>query len=247
MQDSIQGGTLYIVGGDSIRFLVEEPARMALDGLKVESFDNDASFSNKVSRSSVPTSPVCLIANRDSLGESPSVWLNEKRSSYPWLPIVLLENQTTSGESYNFFPELIEAVSVIQHPYTQKAVIDAIENSLRWSLNLCRLFERVRYFSNLTERELAIVSMATDGLPNKSMARRLEVSIKTIEKNRRSAYEKLKISSSAEMAALVTFRRYFNRNVTTAVPAAAPASAGAPFPFSTHTPAPSSAAMQIYN
>ena len=75
------------------------------------------------------------------------------------------------------------------------------------------MLERVTYFTNLSERELAIVSMATDGVPNKSMARRLEVSIKTIEKNRRTAYEKLSISSSAEMAALVTFRRYFNRSI----------------------------------
>lgn len=246
MQESIQGSNLYILGGENIRFLVEEPARMALEGLNVTSFDSDAQFSSQMRQSSPPTNPVCMIASRESLGDNALTWLNEKREKYPWLPIVLLENETSqvsNKENFNFYPQLVESVSVIQYPYTQKAVIDAIETSLWWSQNLCRLLERLRYFASLGERELAIVSMATDGLPNKSMARRLDVSIKTIEKNRRNAYEKLKISSSAEMAALVTFRRYFNRSVagTDLIAAQNPAGAAAPpapapLPSSTHSP-----------
>ena len=129
------------------------------------------------------------------------------------MPIVILDHSSSCLANHEFLPQLVDSVAVINYPYTQKAVIDAIEKSIWWSKNLCRMVERVGHFPKLSERELAIVSMATDGVPNKSMARRLEVSIKTIEKNRRTAYEKPKISSSAEMAALVTFRRYFNRSM----------------------------------
>ncbi len=206
-------GNLYLLGGDNIRFLVEEPVRMALEGLKVVNFESERDFTREVKNAVSSLTPVCLVAGAESLSTSISEWTSNCREQFPWLPIVVLDQCDSRATEYEFLPQLVESVAVIRYPYTQKAVIDAIEKSIWWSRNLCRMLERVTYFTNLSERELAIVSMATDGVPNKSMARRLEVSIKTIEKNRRTAYEKLSISSSAEMAALVTFRRYFNRSI----------------------------------
>ena len=186
---------------------------MALAGLQVVSLESENACDEAINCAVSSLTPVCLVVGAESLSESVSTWITDSRSKYPWLPIVILDHCNSRLSDYEFLPQLVEAVAIIQYPYTQKAVIDAIEKSIWWSTNLCRMLERVTYFGGLSERELAIVSMATDGVPNKSMARRLEVSIKTIEKNRRTAYEKLKIASSAEMAALVTFRRYFNRSI----------------------------------
>jgi DNA-binding CsgD family transcriptional regulator len=211
--ESTKGGKLFLLGGENVRFLVEEPVRMAFEGFEVISLESE-SVCDKVIASEVTTlTPVCLIVGTESLKENVAAWINNIRGKFPWLPIVILDQGNSRSSEYDSLPQLVESVAVIQHPCTQKSVIDAIENSIWWSKNLCRMRDRVSNFASLTERELAIVSMATDGVPNKSMARRLEVSIKTIEKNRRSAYEKLKIASSAEMAALVTFRRYFNRSI----------------------------------
>lgn len=212
-QQVSDGGKLFLIGGDNVRFLVEEPVRMALEGLEVISLEQGSDYSAAVNDAVDSLTPVCLVAGAESLTEDVSAWITQNRSKFPWLPIVVLDHCNSRLANNEFIPQLVESVSIIQYPYTQKAVIDAIEKSIWWSKNLCRMLERLFYFGNLSERELAIVSMATDGVPNKSMARRLEVSIKTIEKNRRTAYEKLKIASSAEMAALVTFRRYFNRSI----------------------------------
>jgi len=222
-QQTAPGGKLFLIGGDNVRFLVEEPVRMTLEGLTVISLGDDGDYAAEVNEAVDSRTPVCLVAGAESLNEDVSDWITKNRVRYPWLPIVVLDHCDSRLTGKDFLPQLVESVAIIQYPYTQKAVIDAIEKSIWWSQNLCRMLERVTFFAKLTERELAIVSMATDGVPNKSMARRLEVSIKTIEKNRRTAYEKLKISSSAEMAALVTFRRYFNRSIgteTTGSPAA---------------------------
>ncbi len=212
-QQTSDSGKLFLLGGDNVRFLVEEPVRMALDGLTVVSLKHESECAAAVDRAVDQMTPVCMIAGAESLSDDVPDWVAKTRKRFPWLPIVVLDRCNSETDSPESLPQLVESVSIIQYPYTQKAVIDAIEKSIWWSTNLCRMLERVSYFANLSERELAIVSMATDGVPNKSMARRLEVSIKTIEKNRRTAYEKLKIASSAEMAALVTFRRYFNRSI----------------------------------
>ncbi len=212
-QDKEDNGKLFLLGGENVRFLVEEPVRMALEGLQVVSLESEIACETEVKNAVTNLTPVCLVVGAESLTVSVSKWVAKSRDKFPWLPVVILDHCNSRFSDYEFLPQLVESVAIIQYPYTQKAVIDAIEKSIWWSKNLCRMLERVRYFGNLSERELAIVSMATDGVPNKSMARRLEVSIKTIEKNRRTAYEKLSIASSAEMAALVTFRRYFNRSI----------------------------------
>lgn len=63
--------------------------------------------------------------------------------------------------------------------------------------------------SDLNARERTVVMMAAEGVPNKTIARRLNVSVKTIEHCRRKAYSKLDVTCSAEVASLVTFGRFF--------------------------------------
>ena len=76
-----------------------------------------------------------------------------------------------------------------------------------------RLYQKLRAstarLSTLNERERRVVLLASEGVPNKSIARRLDVSVKTVEKSRRNAYNKLLVNSSAEVASLVTFGRFF--------------------------------------
>jgi DNA-binding NarL/FixJ family response regulator len=45
----------------------------------------------------------------------------------------------------------------------------------------------------LTERELEVVKQVVIGLPNKTIAKNLFISIKTMEKHRQSVYNKLHI------------------------------------------------------
>lgn len=51
----------------------------------------------------------------------------------------------------------------------------------------------------LSPREAEVVSRVAAGLPNKSIARELEISVKTIEKHRANAVRKLGITSTPEM------------------------------------------------
>lgn len=57
----------------------------------------------------------------------------------------------------------------------------------------------LKRMSKLSRRESQVVSLVSDGLPNKSIARELDISVKTIEKHRANATRKLGVSSTAEM------------------------------------------------
>lgn len=72
-----------------------------------------------------------------------------------------------------------------------------------------KLLSGLKRFSELNERENAVMSLAASGTPNKTIAKRLNVSVKTIEQSRRNAYSKLGIKSSAEVGSLVTFKTFF--------------------------------------
>jgi DNA-binding CsgD family transcriptional regulator len=53
--------------------------------------------------------------------------------------------------------------------------------------------------TKLSRREKQVVSLVADGLPNKSIAHELDISVKTIEKHRANATRKLGVGSTAQM------------------------------------------------
>ncbi len=53
--------------------------------------------------------------------------------------------------------------------------------------------------TKLSRRETQVVSLVADGLPNKSIAHELDISVKTIEKHRANATRKLGVGSTAQM------------------------------------------------
>ena len=61
----------------------------------------------------------------------------------------------------------------------------------------------------LAERERRVIALAAEGVSNKAIATRLGTSIITLEKNQRIAYSKLSVASTAEMATMATFGRFF--------------------------------------
>ena len=93
------------------------------------------------------------------------------------------------------------------------AAHDALHAVVKEALSTSGLYIKLRSnqtkLSGLNARERTVVTLAADGVPNKTIARRLNVSVKTIEHCRRKAYSKLDVTCSAEIASLITFDRFF--------------------------------------
>ncbi len=67
----------------------------------------------------------------------------------------------------------------------------------------------------LSPREAEVVSRVSAGLPNKSIARELEISVKTIEKHRANAVRKLGVTSTPEMVRIAVLADTDYQSVST--------------------------------
>jgi two-component system response regulator DctR len=61
---------------------------------------------------------------------------------------------------------------------------------------------RVRH-SELTERECDVMRLVVEGLPNKLIADRLDISVRTVEVHRSRVFEKMEVKSAVELANLL--------------------------------------------
>lgn len=122
------------------------------------------------------------------------------RSRGLFVPIVVLGSEG----------QISSSLSCISAGETDESISDAFSSVMRIAEQLQKLKASARKLATLAERERRIINLAAEGVPNKAIATHLGVSIKTVEKNRRNAYHKLSVSSTAEMASLVTFNRFFD-------------------------------------
>jgi DNA-binding CsgD family transcriptional regulator len=80
--------------------------------------------------------------------------------------------------------------------------------------------------TKLSRRETQVVSLVADGLPNKSIAHELDISVKTIEKHRANATRKLGVGSTAQMVRIAVVADNKTAEVdTTSIPTDAGSSA----------------------
>jgi len=104
----------------------------------------------------------------------------------------------------------IQRETSIESPVPVSEIKVCIQEAIASAMLFKKLSSGLNRMPDLNEREHAVVSLAADGVPNKSIARRLNLSIKTIEQCRRRAYIKLGITCSAEIGSLVTFKKFFS-------------------------------------
>jgi FixJ family two-component response regulator len=99
------------------------------------------------------------------------------------------------------------AVDFLEKPHSGQRLLDVIQVSLERDARRRREQSRREtarsYLEQLTSREREILDLMVEGLANKVIARRLQVSEKNIEYHRAKIYEKTQASSYAELIRLV--------------------------------------------
>ncbi|MEM7452711.1 MAG: helix-turn-helix transcriptional regulator [Planctomycetota bacterium] len=175
--------------------------RDAYPGGRIFIFQETDEFLRAVAASDSRCKQCCLATSCDY----PEATLKQvtNAANYWFVPVVLIKDATTPVSVAPFNP-----VVLVDRPLAKSGIQDSIDRALELSGQYVRYSSQVERFRLLNDREVNILRLAAVGLPNKSIARRLDISIKTVEKNRRNAYEKLDISSAAEMASLVTFQKF---------------------------------------
>ena len=95
------------------------------------------------------------------------------------------------------------AVDFLEKPYDPQQMLDVVQQALRTAgerfARAAEENELLARISALTQRELEILALVVDGLPSKSIARRLGISAKTVDVHRTRIREKTGVAGLPEL------------------------------------------------
>jgi FixJ family two-component response regulator len=99
------------------------------------------------------------------------------------------------------------AITLLEKPYEEEELWDAIRRALAKDAAQRAGLERQREVqlraSQLTPEERRVMNMIVSGMPNKTIAKRLDVSLRTVENRRREVFAKMGVDSVAGLVRLV--------------------------------------------
>ncbi|MCA9240751.1 MAG: response regulator transcription factor [Planctomycetales bacterium] len=149
----------------------------------------------------VPNGPSCLLLDERLPGISGSQLLKQLARDGVCMPAVVVTAHAST-------PTTVEAmrhgaITVIEKPCADSVLEAAVNRALeqdarRLTAEAPRRLARQR-LSELTTSEMQVLAMVLDGVPNKQIASRLGVCVRTIEARRSKIYQTAKVSSVAEL------------------------------------------------
>ena len=114
------------------------------------------------------------------------------------------------------------AVTLLQKPYEEHALLDAIDKALEQNEQLRQCAERIQAIGarlrSLSTDEERILEMIIEGQPNKAIARETTASLRTIDRRRRSVFDKMQVASVAELIQTVNDFRAAERRLARRTP-----------------------------
>ena len=158
--------------------------------------------------SDAPSRPGCLILDvRMPEMTGLEVQAEMKRREYP-LPIIFL---TGHGDVEMAVHALLQgARDFLQKPVQPNRLLKAVARVVQEDLDQRSLFideeEWLRRWRLLTDRERDIIQHVLDGCLNKVIARKLQISERTVQAHRQAAYKKLLVHNVADLAPLTVLK-----------------------------------------
>ena len=151
-----------------------------------------------------PRAPACLLLDIRMPGTSGLALFESlaQRALCAALPVIFL---TGHGD----VPTAVAAIKrgafdFVEKPFSNNALVDRVEQALRSSASVLGVRQRVgglrRRLAELTERERQVLELVARGEANKQIARRLEISVRTVEVHRSRVFDKMGVRSAAELA-----------------------------------------------
>jgi two-component system, LuxR family, response regulator FixJ len=122
------------------------------------------------------------------------------------LPLIIVSGKADVESAV----ELMEngAVTLLKKPYQHQQLISAIDKAL--TLN-ARILETATWIQsvlsridNMSEDEVKVMDFIVDGTPNKTIAKQLNISMRTVDRRRSSVLGKMEVKSAPELAQLIT-------------------------------------------
>jgi two-component system, LuxR family, response regulator DctR len=154
-----------------------------------------------------PSSPSCLLLDVRMPGLSGLALFDRlaARGLLSVLPVIFL---TGHGD----VPTAVSAVKrgafdFVEKPFSDNALVDRVEQALEASAEAIQRQRSMaavrRLLGELTDREREVMLHVVDGLSNKVMAEKLNISVRTVEVHRARVFDKMAVKSAVELANLL--------------------------------------------
>ena len=205
MQPSIDGLVLVVDDDASVREALAWLLRSRR--LLSEVFDSAEAFQRQFDGGRTLNQTSCLLLDVRMPGVSGLAlfdWLIERELQLA-MPVIFLTG-------YADVPTAVDAVKrgafdFCEKPFSDNALVDRVEQALAQSqaysqaqLKTGLLRERQ---GELTERERDVMCLVLEGLPNKLIADRLDISVRTVEVHRARMFDKMEVKSAVELSNLL--------------------------------------------
>jgi two-component system response regulator DctR len=151
-----------------------------------------------------PDAPCCLVLDLRMPGTT-GLQLFDRlvaQGRIPALPVIFL---TGHGDVATAVATVKRgAFDFIEKPLANNALVDRIEAALEHSrVQLVQrevALGRQRALDDLTDREREVMGLVVEGQPNKRIADRLGISVRTVEVHRARVFDKMQVKSAVELA-----------------------------------------------
>jgi two-component system response regulator DctR len=154
-----------------------------------------------------PDSPCCLVLDVRMPGTS-GLQLFDRlvaEGRIPALPVIFLTGHGDIATAVDAVKR--GAFDFVEKPLANNALVDRIEAAL--TASRARLARRgaeqglARALAELTEREREVMALVVQGQPNKRIADKLDISVRTVEVHRARVFDKMQVKSAVELANLL--------------------------------------------
>ena len=196
-------GTIYLIDDDDA---VRDALAWMLRTRRMlsEGFDSAERFWTEAQTwTDGPPGPCCALLDLRMPGMS-GLALFDRLRVLPWfeaLPVIFLSGHADVPTAVDAV--LRGAVQFCEKPFSDNQLVAHIERALQLSARALDERQRRRQVqarvASLTERELAVMQLMTEGLPNKLIADRLDISTRTVEVHRARVFEKMSCKSLVEL------------------------------------------------
>ena len=196
---------------DAVAWLLRSRRLLSQGHRSAEAFEAALDADPGVRPGEWPTSPSCLLLDLRMNGMSGLALFERliERGLTQAMPVIFL---TGHGD----VPTAVAAVKrgafdFVEKPFSNNALVDRVEQALKASAATISArrerAQRLRGLNELSEREQEVMGLIAQGLPNKLIADRLNISTRTVEVHRARVFDKLAVGSAVELANLLNATR----------------------------------------
>lgn len=169
-------------------------------------FESAEAFQRQLESGAPISQPSCLLLDVRMPGLSGLAlfdWLIE-RDLQQAIPVIFLTGHAD-------VPTAVDAVKrgafdFCEKPCSDNALVDRVEQALAQSAAYLQQHQKTGRLqerqAELTEREREVMALVVEGMPNKLIADRLDISVRTVEVHRSRVFEKMDVKSAVELVNL---------------------------------------------